>query len=353
MTSLGVDLPGVTQPIDLSLAEAARILREATRDKSYRAYPIGADVGAYMRWKSGNLTDSSKRSYESILAALARNFLDLELSDLEPPIGTERMEEFLDAHCGALTPGTYNNYHAILSDFFKWACIKGKLHGNPMLGILRRKKRDPHRTIFADSDRARILADGPDQDNFFRDRVALRLLLKYGLRKGALTNIQYRHFDRPRRRLTVFTKGGKVRELPLVDDALWEELGNHMALVAAEPNHFLMCRRRRLWRGYNDDGSSRFEWFRYPDKSMSSHAMHDWWYGCLQRAKVVAEGVTSGERMHKARHTSGQALLDQTGNIKAVQKLLMHENASTTLNVYTDWDLGQLADDLADVNIPE
>jgi integrase len=59
-----------------------------------------------------------------------------------------------------------------------------------------------------------------------------------------------------------------------------------------------------------------------PDKQISNHALHDWWYGCLVRAGVVPEGTTKGERMHKARHTAGQNMLDATGNLKAVQKLL-------------------------------
>jgi len=46
---------------------------------------------------------------------------------------------------------------------------------------------------------------------------------------------------------------------------------------------------------------------------------HNWWYRCLQQAGIVPEGTTSGERMHKARHTPGQRLLDATGNLKAVQ----------------------------------
>ena len=48
--------------------------------------------------------------------------------------------------------------------------------------------------------------------------------------------------------------------------------------------------------------------------------------------------------MHKARHTAGQRLLDATeGNLKAVQKLLGHASIQTTGDVYTDWDIEQLA----------
>jgi integrase len=330
----------------LTLADAARIMREAVKDKSYRAFPMGGEVAAYLRWKRGQLTPASYDSYESILDKLVRNFCDLELSDFEPPVGVERIEEFLDHRCGESAAGTYNNYHAVLSDFFKWATLKDKLHGDPMRPILRRKKRDIHRTIFSDDDRTRILADGPDGDSLYRDRVALRLLLKNGIRKGSLTAIQFRHFDRSRRRLTVFAKGGKIRELPIVDEGLWEDLGNHMVLVTAEPDHYLVCSRKAVWRGYLPDGSSKFDYISYPGKPLSAHGMHNWWYGCLQRAGVAAAGQTSGEKMHKARHTAGQSLLDKTGNLKAVQKLLMHSDIATTGNIYTDWDEDRLAADL-------
>jgi site-specific recombinase XerC len=62
---------------------------------------------------------------------------------------------------------------------------------------------------------------------------------------------------------------------------------------------------------------------------------------------VVAEGTTKGERMHKARHTAGQHLLDATGNLKAVQKLLGHKSLLTTADVHLDWDVEQLAGSLA------
>jgi len=79
---------------------------------------------------------------------------------------------------------------------------------------------------------------------------------------------------------------------------------------------------------------------------MGVHGLHDWWYGCLERAGIVSTGTTSGERMHKARHTAGQRMLDATGNLKAVQKLLGHESIQTTGDIYTDWDVEQLAESL-------
>jgi site-specific recombinase XerC len=54
--------------------------------------------------------------------------------------------------------------------------------------------------------------------------------------------------------------------------------------------------------------------------------------------------------MHKARRTAGQRVLDAThGNLKAVQKLLGHSSISTTGDIYTDWDIDQLAETLREI----
>jgi site-specific recombinase XerC len=52
--------------------------------------------------------------------------------------------------------------------------------------------------------------------------------------------------------------------------------------------------------------------------------------------------------MHKARHTAGHVVLDSSGNLKAVQKLLGHKSLMTTADVYLDWDIDQLAQTLAE-----
>ena len=59
-----------------------------------------------------------------------------------------------------------------------------------------------------------------------RDRVALLLLVRLGLRKSELARVQFAHYDG--RNLTVFGKGGKVRYLPVVDRQLREALERHI-----------------------------------------------------------------------------------------------------------------------------
>ena len=78
----------VDSPLLPSLPVAARVVREAVRDKSYRAFPLGQEAGAYLRWKRGVITKSTYRDYESCLDKLARDFPTLScltLSRLSAP----------------------------------------------------------------------------------------------------------------------------------------------------------------------------------------------------------------------------------------------------------------------------
>jgi len=227
--------------------------------------------------------------------------------------------------------------------FFLHFVKRGELHADPTLAIDRARKRDVHRETFTGDQRRAIIAEQDDR----RDRIALRLLLDYGLRKGALRLVQFKHFDHQRQRLTVFTKGAKVREIPLPHSDFWLDLERHILDVGAEPHHYLLAREASRQRpgGRRGERAVRF----FPDKPMGNHGLHAWWYRCLERAGIVPKGTTSGERMHKARHTAGQRVLDASGNLKAVQKLLGHSSIQTTADIYVDWDLEQLARTLADV----
>lgn len=319
---------------DLQLAEAQRIVAESVRDKSYQALPLGEDVAAYLRVKRKRLSEASQRAYESSLDKLARHFGYLRVEDFEPPIGTERIEEYLEAHWGRHhAPGTYNVNLSITSDFFKFWVKRGRLHGDPTLLIERARKVQVYRTTFSESQCRAIVAEQEDVG----DRLALRLLLYFGLRKGALQSVQFKHFDHGRRRLTIFTKGSVVRHLPIPDRHFWLDLERFIIDVEAQPNHYLLCRRAGRYRK------------RIPDKPMGVHGEHKWWYRCLADAGIVPEGTTSGERMHKARHTAGQRVLDATGNLKVTQKFLGHASIQTTGDIYVDYDEAALAQQLATV----
>lgn len=324
-------------PTALTFPEAARIVREGVRDKTYELCPVGEEIASYLRAKRKRLTDSSYLDRESSLDKLARHFPDLRIEDFEPQAGTERVEEFLDAQWGKSASGTYNKNLSYLREFFRFEIQRERLHGDPTLLIESARKGDVHRTTFTGDQRRKIIAEQESR----RDRICLRLLLDYGIRKGALRAVQFKHFDHERRQLTIFSKGRKVRDLPLPEPALWMDLERHILDAEAEPHHFLLCARKRARRAYGE------HWL--PERSMSDSGAHSWWYRCLGNAGIVAEGTSEGEHMHKARHTAGQRVLDATGDLKLTQRVLGHASIQTTGDIYVDYDNAQLAAKLADV----
>lgn len=320
-------------PDGLTLASALRMIQDAVRDKTYQELPLGQEVADFLRIKRKRLTPASERAYEATLAALVLYFPTLELRDLELPAGVGLIERFLDDTWGHQAPRTYNKNLSFVSQFFKHQVIRSKMRGNPCDPIEPAKARQVYRTTFSPDQRRAIVAAAEN----LRDRLALRLLFDYGLRQGSLRAVQFKHFDHQRKRLTIFAKGGKVRELPIPQTAFWMDLERLILDLSAEPHHFLMPI------ATGNQHCKRVD----PTGAMSNRAAHYWWYQRLSDAGIVAEGVTSGERMHKARHTAGQRILDHTGNLKAVQEFLGHASIATTGDVYVGWADERLAADIA------
>jgi integrase len=147
----------------LTLAEAARIMREAVKDKSYRSTPVGLEVAHFIRWFRNEFgaTAETLRDYEAILAKLALDHADLELHDFEPPEGTTRLREFIDERWGEAAPRTRKKVRAVLMSFFKWAQAEFKVHGNPVVPIRSPRLRDVERELFSAEDVVRIVAARP------------------------------------------------------------------------------------------------------------------------------------------------------------------------------------------------
>jgi integrase len=105
------------------------------------------------------------------------------------------------------------------------------------------------RATFTTDQRHAIIAEQAS----LRDRIALRLLLDYGIRKGALCAIQFKHFDHQRKRLTIFTKGEKIRELPIPDPDFWKDLERHILDIGARDDYYLLSPHKRIPVGAPDD----------------------------------------------------------------------------------------------------
>ena len=149
-------------------------------------------------------------------------------------------------HWSQASPRTKKKIRSIWVTFFDWAIREEGLPGNPARALTTPKARDVDRKTFTDSFVRKVLA----AQEFVGDWVLVYLILRYGLRRSGIRNIQLKHFDFEARELTVHTKGGRVYPIPIVEPKFWRRLGELQLEAALEPDDFLVyrqdTRRRRV-----------------------------------------------------------------------------------------------------------
>ena len=132
----------------------------------------------------------------------------------------------------------------------------------------------------------------------------------------------------------MFLKGGKIRHLPIPEPAFWHDLEWLILDREARAGALL---------GHGPLGEPS----RLPAIMPSSRCPPT---GCTSGGTAVSR--TPGSCLTGPRRASGctkhaippaNNMLDKTGNLKAVQKLLGHASISTTGDIYVDVDEEQLA----------
>ena len=100
------------------------------KDKSYRATPIGGEVGRFLR--SLRWSDASQNtldSYETTLARLSYDFAHLPALE---ELTTEDLRDFLDQHWGEAAPATRRQRLAAVKSFMRWAVDERGLPESPI-----------------------------------------------------------------------------------------------------------------------------------------------------------------------------------------------------------------------------
>lgn len=292
---------------------------------------LNENIEAYIEARRRNLAPSSHHAYVVILRAFVDFVGDVSTETLTPPNGAATVDDFIAVHHPGAKPRTINKTIAILGGFFKWCVPRGKISASPIALVERARVEQAARSTFTEDERRRILDCVKP-----RDRVALRLLLDYGLRKAALQHVKLSDFDFDRRRVTITTKGSHVREIPLRREIL-ADLFTTLGMIGTSTSE----------RDVATDTHYLLHAERDPTRPISAHGLHRWWYARLVDAGIVPPGTTKGRKMHSARHTAAQRFLDRTGgDLKGAQQLLGHASISTTGDVYTGYSDTQLDDKL-------
>ncbi|MGU3387160.1 tyrosine-type recombinase/integrase [Methylobacterium sp. D53M] len=140
--------------------------------------------------------------------------------------------------------------------------------------------------------------------------AVIRFALLTGLRLGEVWQLRWDDIDWGGRQVTVFGKGAKIATIPLPPDArdlLWSLRGDHPEAVFT----YVVARNRQ--------GRVRGE--RLP---MTRSGLQTAFRRAMPGAQI------DNFRFHDNRHTAATRILRATGNLRAVQRLLRHENIATT-----------------------
>jgi integrase/recombinase XerC len=205
-----------------------------------------------------------------------------------------------------------------LRSFYQFMLREEKIKKNPAAAI--QAPKSPRKLpATLDVDSISQLLNMPDDSVLaIRDRAILEVFYSSGLRLSELTNLDTEHIDIEENTLRVTGKGNKMRLLPIGSKA-------QQAL-----QKWLSCRRA------NTDEKALFvsnKGQRLSPRSIQLRVNH--WQ--------KKQGIEQHLHPHKLRHSFASHLLESSGDLRAVQELLGHEDISTT-QIYTHLDFQHLAE---------
>lgn len=206
-----------------------------------------------------------------------------------------------------------------LRSFLDFLVLRNEIKANPAKGIAAPKKQ---KTLpkNLDVDEIDLLLD-MDEDNplAIRDRAMMELMYGTGIRLAELIGLDIRDLDSSRGEIRIIGKGNKERKVPYSGYARhWVDkwLSVRTLLVKNEDSPLFLSKLGR----------------RISSRNVQKR-MEMW---------GLKQGANSHISPHKLRHSFATHILESSGNLRAVQELLGHENISTT-QVYTHLDFQHLA----------
>jgi integrase/recombinase XerC len=162
-------------------------------------------------------------------------------------------------------------------------------------------------------------ADAGDPRLLLRDHAMIELFYSSGLRLAELLGLDLEAFSADLQEVRVFGKGARERIVPVGGKARsalerWLELRAEFALPG-ERAVFVGQRGRRI------------------SRSTIAQRLHD---------AARRQGLDARLHPHRLRHSFATHMLEESGDLRAVQELLGHANLSTT-QIYTHVDFQRLA----------
>jgi site-specific recombinase XerD len=204
-----------------------------------------------------------------------------------------------------LSKATASNVLSVLKSFYKFMADNGHIATNPTRGISSIKM-DRKAPVYLTIGEMRELIDTAID---VRDQIVVRMLYATGVRVSELINIRRSDIDFDRQTVKVFGKGAKERIVLIPSDMVVDLRRYCDCEGLGEGDRLLELTPRTVQRNI----------------------------------KVLARraGITKNVTPHKLRHSFATHMLQNGGNVVAIQKLLGHASLNTT-QIYTHYNVDDL-----------
>lgn len=213
-----------------------------------------------------------------------------------------------------------------VKEFYKFLYSEDEIKTNPAAGVLSPRQEKPLPKFLSAGEIKRLLLAAEEETDFAHCRLKAMLALMYacGLRVSELVALPVNCVNFEKRQILVFGKGAKERLVPAAPAAL------------AAVEEYAVRRERYL------DGR-KSPWLFPSNTAVSGHVTRDNFFKNLKNLAVKAGISPARVSPHVLRHSFATHLLNRRVDLRSVQKLLGHEDISTT-EIYTHVISEQLVD---------
>ena len=259
-----------------------------------------------------NLADETIRIYDCMLTRFNKYLVENNVQELEQ-VDKEFMQGYLSYLSANVRKSSVRDYYTALNTFFNYLASNNLLPVNPLLGVAKPKGSKRLARSFTPQE-LRSMFDTVDKSTFlgFRDYTILSILLGTGIRKSELIGIKNLDIYLEISMIKIIGKGDKQRNIPLTEilrKIIVKYLKLRMEYITE--NKLTTSSYLIINRNGNRLGLSGIDSLFKRIKSYSG---------------VVGERVSS----HTIRHTFAKSFLLNGGDIFTLQRLMGHEDISTT-----------------------
>ncbi len=270
-----------------------------------------------------DLSPKTYHRYQSDLTDLARFFQQRSVATLEQVTADLLRAYFADLQARTnsrrpdqkLSPFTIEGMYRSIKTFFRWCEWEEYLPANPMRRVRRNKL--PSRMVprLSEEQIMALLREVEKTVSPERNLALILLMVDSGLRRGEVLGLKLEDVHLDERRIRVFGKGRKERNVPLGDGSV-RALEEYLVIRSSAFSDRVFL---------SDEGT--------PFKPAGLKSLLDRLQAKLGLQKLYP---------HLLRHTFAEMYLKRVRDVKSLQQILGHTKASTTLDLYVEHDFAEL-----------